>query len=380
MGYYDKKKSSYKRDYGFPEYVPVAERKLKATKQIDSLKKKGKEVNPVVINGRKIATTFWGKAWCDNLEAYSDYSNRLPCGRTDVRNGSVIDLQVTKGLIEAQVMGSSLYRISITLKPTPEPKWQSLVKSCAGKIDSLIELLQGKFSKSVMEIITKKEGGLFPNPKEISMKCSCPDSAGMCKHIAAVLYGVGAILDSKPEWLFLLRHVDHLDLISSVGSGSALIQNQTDANSIDDNELASLFGIEMDGAKDKTDTFEPVKKTQKNIRIKTATAKPKASIPVPAVKPKPKTKAKAKPKIMPKAVKEIGKNKVTNTVKNEVNKAVKGSVKAKPKIAAVKAPTSKLPASKNPKIAEAKVPIKKSNLKAMEAAPVKVKRKIMGTK
>ena len=227
-------------------YVSVAERKEMAANHVKSMKKKGKTLNPVVIEGKIITKTFWGKAWCKNLETYSDYESRLPRGRTYVRNGSVIDLNITIGQVQAEVMGSSLYKVVIQVKPIPESKWKALIKTCAGKIESLIELLQGKFSKAVMGIITEENSGLFPSPKEISMRCSCPDSARMCKHIAAVLYGVGASLDLKPEGLFALRHVDHVDLIASASTSETLMQNQVSENMLQDDELSALFGIEMD--------------------------------------------------------------------------------------------------------------------------------------
>ncbi len=260
MGYYND-------DYGWPVYVSAAERKAKTAKHIEKLKKKGLTLQPVHVEGRLIAKTFWGKAWCENLEAYSDFDSRLPRGRTYVRNGSVIDLQITKGQIKAQVMGSSLYQIKIDIKPMPQEKWKTLVQACAGKIDSLIELLQGKFSKAVMEIMTQEEGGLFPAPKEISMKCSCPDYAGMCKHIAAVLYGVGTILDAKPEHLFELRHVDHVDLIAHASQNQTLVQSQEDPLLADD-ELSALFGIELDTGKAAAPKIESLEKKTKISRKK----------------------------------------------------------------------------------------------------------------
>src|SRR5947207_8239192 len=145
----------------FPPYVPVAERKRKAAREVEKLKKKGEIIQPVVITGRTIANTFWGKAWCTNLESYSDFENRLPRGRTYVRNGSVINLNVGAGEINAMVSGSSIYKVKITISPILSNKWNALVNECAGKIDSLIELLQGKFSKSIMQIITHPEKGLF---------------------------------------------------------------------------------------------------------------------------------------------------------------------------------------------------------------------------
>jgi len=226
-------------------YVPVAKRRAQAAKHLKEAHAKGKTLNPIKAVGRQIANTFWGKAWCDHLENYSDYENRLPRGRTYVRNGSVIDLQVSKGTVLAQVMGSYLYHITIEIKAMSVLKWQTLVKACAGKIDSLVELLQGKFSQGVMSKIVDKDSGLFPSPSEISMECTCPDSAGLCKHIAAVLYGIGACLDTKPEWFFTLRHVDHLELVASASVGRMIAASKPSADALDDDKLSDLFGIEM---------------------------------------------------------------------------------------------------------------------------------------
>ena len=231
----------------YPPYVPVAERKKKAAKKVASLIKKGHIVNPIVIEGRLIAKTFWGKAWCQHLESYSDYENRLPRGRTYVRNGSVIDLKLNPGEIRALVSGSSIYTVTIKVDSVPMQKWETLVKECAGKIDSLIELLQGKFSKGVMEVITHKERGLFPDFEDIKLDCSCYDYAGMCKHVAAVLYGVGAHLDECPEDLFLLRQTNHADLIAMAGS-SDLSEGSSNQNATQlTGDLSALFGIEIEG-------------------------------------------------------------------------------------------------------------------------------------
>ncbi len=199
--------------YDYKPYVSVAERRQQAQREMEKRRKKGHAVSPIVIDGRTIARTFWGKAWCDNLESYSDYANRLPRGRTYVRNGSVVHLEIKPGKITALVSGSELYTVEINISALPEAHWKCVKDRCAGQIGSLVELLQGKLSKSVMEVVTQRGGGLFPKPAEIEMECSCPDWAGMCKHVAAVMYGIGARLDQKPELLFLLRKVDHLELI-----------------------------------------------------------------------------------------------------------------------------------------------------------------------
>jgi len=235
---------------GWPRYVPVAERKRKAAAKIASLKKNGEEVSPVVLRGRTIASTFWGKAWCENLEAYSDYSSRLPRGRTYVRNGSVLHLQIAEGKVKALVQGSSLYKVEITIRPVETPTWRSLVKECSGKIDSLVELLQGKFASSVMAVMTNPKLGLFPAPKQIELKCSCPDWATMCKHVAAVLYGIGSRLDEQPELLFVLRKANHLDLIAQASVDSSLKKGTAGRKTkvIEESSLATVFGIELDSA------------------------------------------------------------------------------------------------------------------------------------
>ena len=233
--------------YEWRPYVPVAVRRRSAAREIARFKKKGEPIAPVVIQGRTIARSFWGKAWCDNLESYSDFANRLPRGRTYVRNGSVMDLQLGAGTVKALVSGSELYRISVAIAPLERRRWQAVVRECAGKIGSLVELLQGKFSRAVMEMLIRREKGLFPSVKEIAFECSCPDWAAMCKHVAATLYGVGARLDAEPELFFRLRRVDQLDLLTAASSGAALAaQSGGTRKRIAETALADVFGIELD--------------------------------------------------------------------------------------------------------------------------------------
>ncbi|MFZ2314133.1 MAG: SWIM zinc finger family protein [Gammaproteobacteria bacterium] len=285
--------------YGrFAPYVSVAERKENAAKELKKLRKKGQVCEPIVIEAHAIVTTFWGKAWCKHLESYSDYENRLPRGRSCVRHGTVIDLKIGSGEITALVSGSSVYKVKITITKAVKNKWIKIVDECAGKIDSLIELLQGKFSKAVMEIITNPKKGLFPDAKEIKLSCSCPDWADMCKHVAAVLYGVGARLDHRPEELFTLRQVDHGELIAKA-STAALIQPMAAPNDqiIADNDLSSLFGIDMSDRTQKD--LKPAKKTKKRIITSAASVVKKSSMTVK------KTKATRQAKKTP--IKKIGK-------------------------------------------------------------------------
>jgi uncharacterized Zn finger protein len=278
--------------YGFRPYVSVAERRRKAAKAMAKLAKNGKTIRPVQIEGRTIARSFWGKAWCDNLESYMDYANRLPRGRTYVRNGSVVHLDIRSGKIEATVSGSELYKVNISIAPAAKAKWKALCHECSGAIGSLVELLRGRFSDHVMGIITRKETGLFPSPTEIELKCSCPDWATMCKHVAAVLYGVGARLDQSPELLFTLRSVNHEELITQAATASDLAGKTASAGpELAESEIGAVFGIELD----------PQAAT-------TATPPPAPAAPAPAkARCKPKTpaprkrRAKTKPRKSPTA-------------------------------------------------------------------------------
>ncbi|MFN3402041.1 MAG: hypothetical protein ACK4Z4_17005 [Ferrovibrio sp.] len=257
-------------------------------------RKAGKAMQPVVIEGRAIARTFWGKAWCDNLEAYSDYENRLPRGRSYVRSGSVIDLVIEAGRITAQVVGASLYTVEIAIAALPEARWKMLTKECTGSIASLVELLQGKLSNAVMERLCAPKTGLFPTPKEIRFECSCPDWATMCKHVAAVLYGVGARLDEAPELLFTLRQVSANDLVAQAAElPAAKTKAPPKARVLDEDQLADVFGIEMVSPaaapkKEGTRKTRPAPAAEAPAREKTA------DVPATKEKPKPPKKSAAK--------------------------------------------------------------------------------------
>jgi uncharacterized Zn finger protein len=227
-------------------YVPVSERRRKANLVMERLRKKGHTVSPVQIEGRVIANTFWGKAWCDNLERYRDYENRIERGRTYVRNGSVVDLQIVPHEVTATVSGSRLYNVNIKIADVPAQQWASICADCAGGIDSVVELLQGRLAKGVMERICRQGDGLFPTPAEIRFSCTCPDHASMCKHVAAVLYGVGARLDAEPELLFRLRAVDERHLIAQIDSAIPLATLAPSSGELlDTDDLSNLFGLEL---------------------------------------------------------------------------------------------------------------------------------------
>lgn len=200
---------------GYPKYESVADKKIKAEKAVKKLRKKNQDIQPVIVEGRTLAKTWWGKAWNDNLESYADYSNRIERGKSYVRYGAVLDLQISRGKVKALVLGSRAkpYEITIKIDTLNRDKWNQVVTLCNNRIDTLEQLIEGKFPKELDVLFTDQNYGMFPSPKEISFDCSCPDWATMCKHVAAVLYGIGTRLDIDPMLFFELRDLDGIELI-----------------------------------------------------------------------------------------------------------------------------------------------------------------------
>ena len=232
--------------YGdYPGYVDAAERKRRAQAALKDLAKKlGREPVPVPPSeGRVIAKTFWGKAWCSNLERYGDYATRLPRGRSYVREGAVVDLWIEAGKISARVAGSELYDVQVKILPVAAKSWTAIRQAASGKIDSVVEMLAGKLPDDVMRRVTEPDG-LFPAPREISFLCSCPDSARMCKHIAAVLYGIGMRFDVKPELLFTLRGADPQELVAAE-SVDWLTLRPPSRRVLRDSVLGDVFGVDL---------------------------------------------------------------------------------------------------------------------------------------
>lgn len=231
----------------FWPYVSAAERRALAARELARLGKlTGGSVSPVTIEGREIATTFWGQAWCRNLERYSDFATRLPRGRSYVRNGAVVDLQIAPGEITARVSGSELYTVRVRIRKLAPARWSAVQKACTGSIASLVGLLRGELSSEVLEELTRPKTGLFPEPGEIELDCSCPDAATLCKHVAATLYGVGARLDARPELFFVLRQVDQRELVSAATALPPRAAVGGDKKRIPRDKLGALFGIELD--------------------------------------------------------------------------------------------------------------------------------------
>jgi len=322
--------------YGWRPYVSVGQRRAQARTEMNALRTKGVDVQPVVIDDRKIAKTFWGEAWCDHLESFSDYANRLPRGRTYVRNGSVCHLEIKQGEILAKVSGSDLYNIHIQIKTLPPKKWKDIKTRCAGQVGSLLELLQGKLSGHVMQVVTNRNEGLFPLPGEISLDCDCPDWAVMCKHVAAVLYGVGARLDQQPELLFKLRGVDHEELIAADAEAAvSAATSRGKSKRLAGDDLSDVFGIDLETSDDAKTTKKPRKKAAKGVATNSRPVKtPGKAVAKTAAKVSAKTSAKtAAKKTSAKAAgkmaeaTEPGAKKVT--VKKAVKKAAQPTAAAK---------------------------------------------------
>ena len=268
------------RDWGYPRYVSVAEKKAKAAKKLKTLKKKRPDIKPVVIEGRTLARTWWGKSWNKNLERYADYTNRIGRGRSYVRHGAVLDLKIDSGKVTALVQGSASkpYEVVINIKAISQTSWRIIKEQCQGELKSLQDLLAGKFPKTLGEIFFAEGKGLFPTPQAISFNCSCPDWASMCKHVAATLYGVGARFDEDPSLFFKLRGADTKDLIArAVKDKTDELLKKTKKKStkvIDDADLSDIFGIDLDNKpnynKKRTKTTKKkssVKKSTKPIEL-----------------------------------------------------------------------------------------------------------------
>lgn len=283
--------------YGFQPYVPVAKKLAQANAYAQkAAKKEGRQLSPAKCNARKLGKTFWGRAWCDNLNRYAQIANRLARGKTYLGNGSVVDLQIKAGLIQAIVAGSEVYRVEIKIKTLSGNTWQSLKSDCARSIHSLLDLLQGRFDDDVMRRMARAEGGLFPKPSEIEMSCSCPDGAAVCKHLAAVVYGVSVRLDDSPELLFALRNVDHAELITQAVAAENLEQSlASNAGDLASSDLGELFGIELDASAEPIPATRIVQKRRPSAQQKTGERKrTKAKANSPTVSPAPAKKAIAK--------------------------------------------------------------------------------------
>lgn len=227
--------------YNYGPYVNRATKQKNANREATKLKKKGVKVSPVKIEGRTIAKSFWGKAWCDDLERNGPDANRLAKARTYARNGSIVHLELSKNKVRAIVAGSSIYQVEIVFNELEQAKWLAFQNKCKGQVSSLVDLLAGKIPESVMKLVSEEGQGLFPGTGKMKFSCTCPDFTSLCKHVAAVLYGVGSRLDSDPELIFRLRGVDPRDLLPEIKS----LTKSSNQKAISNEELEDIFGVDI---------------------------------------------------------------------------------------------------------------------------------------
>lgn len=305
-------------------YIPVAQRKAQGIQKAKKRLKKGETLSPIRITGNKIATTFWGIGWCEHLEKYSDFSNRLPRGRTYARNGSIADLRISKGKITAMVCGSDLYQITITITELSSKKWRQICAESANSIHSIIDLMRGKLGDDVIRRLTDPKQGMFPSSSEIRLSCNCPDGARLCKHLAATLYGVGHRLDSAPELLFLLRGVDQKDLVSDSIAGDRVSESMglDQQSTLAGDDLGEIFGIDLVTKS----SGKPVKTKASKKSAKKKSAKKKSVTKASAKKKTATTKTATKKAVRRKPATKEAKKSSKKTVKKSAKRTV---VKAK---------------------------------------------------
>jgi uncharacterized Zn finger protein len=238
----------------YPGYVSAAARRKRIAAALRDLEHRGIDPAPVVIEGRDIATTFWGRAWCEHVEGLADLATRLPRGRSYVRSGAVVDLRIEPGAVHARVCGTEVYGATVRIRRLPRARWAAVRRASTGQIANLVDLLSGKLPDAVMQVLSDPERGVFPRSGEIELECTCPDDARLCKHLAAVLYGIGARLDHEPELLFVLRGVDAAELVAAAGAAASRVASGEAA--LPREALGEIFGIELEPAGAKVDRSE----------------------------------------------------------------------------------------------------------------------------
>ncbi|MEZ6055843.1 MAG: SWIM zinc finger family protein [Planctomycetaceae bacterium] len=346
--------------YEWAPYVSVAQRKRNGVAEATKIIGKGNSLKPIKITGRKMATTFWGAGWCSHIEKMGDYANRLPRGRTYARNGSIVHLEITTGQIFAMVAGSELYQIKIQIDPLPKKTWKQLCGTCAKSVRSVIDLMRGKLPDEVITTLTDPKTGMFPKKSEIGLMCSCPDGAYLCKHLAAVLYGVGNRLDQSPELLFVLRDVKQQDLIgSSLSDNVDTITSGSSSSSFDNDELSDIFGINLALADEGPVVSKQAKRVTRKRSVKKRSTSSKQVSSTKKVAPAKKS-----------ATKELARKK-SSTAKSVTKSAV-------PKKDSTKKPANKGGTKKQ--VATEPVAIKKSASKKQAVKKKSVKKKGLSSK
>ena len=343
--------------FSFTPYVPVGQKLAQGNAAALALAKKEKRSpQPVRPPGREIAENFWGKAWCEHLKSMNDLDNRLDRGRRYLANGSVVDLVITPCVVKSLVAGSSTYHVAIHVKPLPPKDWERIKNEARKSIRSAMDLLSGKLSDSTIRVLTDPQKGIFPRADEVVFSCSCPDGAYVCKHVAAVFYGVGTLLDTRPELLFVIRDVDSSELVGLEGIASSLGESLAGESTLGDMDLEQMFGIELDKAP-RTE-IPPPKRSKPKPKKKPARA------PVPKAQTVDTKKSRGKPKPAGPGtapLSKAGKNSVGKPVKKQrASSTAKKTGKTKTGISKTPTNPQKESAQKTKHKAKAINPSKKS--------------------
>ena len=226
-------------------YTTVASLKARAARATKTLK----DAEPVIPHPhtRKMCLTWWGQEWCNNLESYADYRSRLERGRRYVRSNTVVDLKIFANQVKAKVQGTDLYEVTVDFAKPKPADIEKIKKLTGNRIANVEMLLKGNFPDELKELFTQNKPGLFPTPEEIKFDCDCLDWADMCKHVAAVMYGIGIRIDADPLQFFKLRGIDIDEFLTQVVDDKvANMLKNIDVKSdriMKDANVATIFGI-----------------------------------------------------------------------------------------------------------------------------------------
>ncbi len=189
------------------------------------------------MSGRtRFGLTWWGQRWIDALEALGAvYANRLPRGRTYARKGTVQDLAIDAGAVTARVQGSRArpYRVQLQLPVFDDPTWEAITTALASRVRLSAELLDATMPEDIDEVLAECGVSLFPSARELTTRCSCPDVANPCKHVAAVHYVLAQTFDADPFLLMTLRGRDRDTLLGGLRAqraGTTLPEHSDDTS------------------------------------------------------------------------------------------------------------------------------------------------------
>jgi uncharacterized Zn finger protein len=163
---------------------------------------------------------WWATRWIAAMERVMD-RGRLQRGRSYARRGQVLSLAEGKGQITAKVQGSrrTPYKITIELTPLSEKDWDKVLAALAERPYFVAQLLAGEMPQEIEEAFQAAKLDLFPGRRELKQYCNCPDSAAVCKHLAAVHYILAERFDEDPFLLFRLRGKTQEEILASLGTG-----------------------------------------------------------------------------------------------------------------------------------------------------------------